>query len=57
MNTGECFGELALINFQRRAARVVTTQACVLGYLEKKDYTKVMGNKYKLDMERKIRFL
>jgi len=29
----------------------------VLGYLEKKDYVRVIGNKYKVEMENKIKFL
>lgn len=47
---GHCFGELALINFKRRAARVICIQDTSFGILEKHDYQKIIGNKMKFEL-------
>lgn len=57
LGPGECFGELALVSFSRRAARVTCTQATALGALEKRDYSRAVGHRIKADMQGKIDFL
>jgi CRP-like cAMP-binding protein len=57
METGQCFGELALINNKPRAARVVTITDTVLGVLGKYDYNKAVNTNVKREMELKYRFL
>lgn len=45
MGRGTCFGELALLNLQRRAARVCTSDECMIAVLDKKEYDRVLGKK------------
>ena len=57
IDKGKCFGELALINSQRRAARITCTQNTYFGVFEKSDYQKIVGIKLKKEMNSKIAFL
>ena len=45
LRRGNSFGELALINLQRRAARVIAKTDCLFGVLDKKEYDRVLGKK------------
>ena len=40
---GNVFGERALLNNQRRAARIVTNDICFFGILDKIEYQKIIG--------------
>ena len=51
---GKCFGELALINSQRRAARITCNEDTYFGVFEKKDYEKIVGIKVKKEINMKI---
>ena len=53
LGKGKCFGELALINSQRRAARIICTKSTIFGILDKKDYEKVVGGNLKKAMNEK----
>jgi len=54
---GMCFGELALLNSQRRAARVVASSDSLFGVLDKKEYERVLGKKINDEFKSKIAFL
>lgn len=57
LGKGEFFGELALINNQRRAAKVVCMEDTMFGTLQKREYNQIVGNHLKQQMERKVQFL
>lgn len=57
LETGQCFGELALINDKPRAARIVTTESTVFGILAKYDYKKAVHLNMKRELELKFQFL
>ena len=40
LQTGDCFGEIALINDDKRTATIICTEDCELGLLNKNDYSK-----------------
>ena len=57
LGPGECFGELALVNSGRRAARVTCTANCTFGVLERRDYSKVLGSQMRQELNQKVLFL
>ena len=57
LSRGMCFGELALLNVQRRAARVNASADCIFGVLDKKEYDRVLGKKMHEEFRMKIEFL
>ena len=44
LNTGSCFGELALINEEKRAATVTTVAETHFAILEKENFMEIMKN-------------
>jgi CRP-like cAMP-binding protein len=57
LGEGDCFGELALINNRRRAARVSSMDQCLLGVLKKGDYKTTIGLSIKQKIQDKQAFL
>jgi CRP-like cAMP-binding protein len=54
---GKTFGELALINDDKRKATIVTVTNCSFAVLSKEDYKKILGKIEMKKIQQKIEFL
>ena len=57
LEDGGVFGELALINSQRRAARIVCSKDCVFGVLQKQAYKDAVNSAMNKELQLKSEFL
>ncbi|KAJ3098624.1 hypothetical protein HDU97_003889 [Phlyctochytrium planicorne] len=57
LGEGNGFGELALVNDQRRAATILTTTPCKLLRVEKGDYLRILRFVHHSDVREKVLFL
>ena len=47
---GSCFGERALTNNQRRAARIVSTDLSYFGILDKIEFSRICGDTIRFEI-------
>ena len=57
LKAGSTFGELALINHQLRAARIVALEITQLAYLDKYEFQRIRENSIRQDVADKVIFL
>jgi CRP-like cAMP-binding protein len=57
LNSGQSFGELALLKGQPRMASIYCRTACHLATLSKQDYNKILRSVFERQLEHKIKFL